>query len=142
MSLNLDDMMAAMGLPVGFGKKSMAKNAKSNNSAKTEKTSEIGKEITDHSDAIGQDQDSDDDFGPQPAVNMDQEELDDLPLSNSVLLKAHSKSVTAVSLDPSGGRLITGGRDNQVVIWDFHAMDKRLHHYKKFEPIEGNPVFF
>lgn len=135
---SIDEMMAAMGLPVGFGKK-----------AKKEKTVEIEKQQAaaalppeiETNDKVQEEESDDDDFGPKPAVDLDEEELNDLPLTNSVILKAHSKSVTAITLDPSGGRLITGGRDHQMYIWDFHTMDKRLYHYKKFEPVEGNPVF-
>lgn len=132
---SLDEMMASMGLPVGFGKKSKKEK---DIMASTPIPTVVQEETTD----VADEEESDDDFGPQPIVNADQEELDELPLSNSVILKAHSKSVTAIALDPSGGRLITGGRDHQMYIWDFHTMDKRLHHYKKFEPIEGNPVCF
>lgn len=133
---SLDEMMASMGLPVGFGKKTKKENAVE--SMLRNQSVEVVKE---ENHVSGDEQESDDDFGPQPLVNVDQEDLDELPLANSVILKAHSKSVTAIALDPSGGRLITGGRDHQMYIWDFHTMDKRLHHYKKFEPIEGNPVW-
>ena len=48
----------------------------------------------------------------------------------------------ALTIDHSGGRLISGGRDHQLYFWDFHLMDQRLRHLKTMEPIEGNPVIF
>jgi WD40 repeat protein len=137
---SIDEMMAAMGLPVGFGKKT--KKEKNIQIEKQQAAAVLAEHVAVDEEEKETDDESDDDYGPKPSVDVDQEELDDLPLSNSVILKAHSKSVTAITLDPSGGRLITGGRDTQMYIWDFHAMDKRLHHYKKFEPVEGNPVIF
>jgi len=138
----MDEMMAAMGLPMGFGKKT--KNEK-NVQIAMQQAAAVQAEIVAENDKekdLDEKSDDDDDFGPKPFVDLDQEELDELPLSNSVVLKAHSKSVTAIALDPSGGRLITGGRDHQMFIWDFHTMDKRLRHYKRFEPVEGNPVLY
>jgi WD40 repeat protein len=135
---SIDEMMAAMGLPVGFGKKT--KSEKKEQFEKQQAAAVQAEPVA--VDEKESDDESDDDFGPKPSVDVDQEELDELPITNSVVLKAHTKSVTALTVDPSGGRLITGGRDNQMYIWDFHTMDKRLHHYKKFEPVEGNPVSF
>lgn len=50
------------------------------------------------------------------------------------------QTVGALTLDHSGGRLVSGSRDNTVTIWDFHSMDQRLRPFKVFEPVEGNPV--
>jgi WD40 repeat protein len=52
-----------------------------------------------------------------------------------------NKTISALSLDHSGGRLITGGRDHEICVWDFHRMDKRLKYIKTFEPVEGNAVY-
>ena len=89
--------------------------------------------------------DSEDEFGPTLPIEKedeDNEELDSLPISHSTSLSGHSKAVTAITLDPSGGRLISGGRDHNMYIWDFHNMDQRKRHWKRFEPVEGNPVLF
>ena len=51
------------------------------------------------------------------------------------------KTISAITIDPAGSRLITGGRDCTVKLWDFNGM---LPPFKPFrtldEPCGGNPV--
>ena len=44
--------------------------------------------------------------------------------------------VSAVALDPSGSRLVTGGYDYEVKFWDFAAMDPSLNSFRSFQPFE------
>ena len=44
--------------------------------------------------------------------------------------------VSAVALDPSGSRLVTGGYDYEVKFWDFAAMDPSLNSFRSFTPFE------
>uniref|UniRef100_A0A8C2H202 WD repeat-containing protein 70 n=1 Tax=Cyprinus carpio TaxID=7962 RepID=A0A8C2H202_CYPCA len=45
-------------------------------------------------------------------------------------------SVSALALDPSGARLVTGGYDYDVRFWDFAGMDAALHAFRSLQPCE------
>ncbi|TYJ56312.1 hypothetical protein B9479_003003 [Cryptococcus floricola] len=72
------------------------------------------------------DDSSDDDFGPE-----DDEER--TPVTHEIVLKDHTKVVSALAVDPSGARVATGSHDYDTKIWDFGGMDHRLKPFKSFE---------
>lgn len=45
-----------------------------------------------------------------------------LPVTHEISLRGHTKPVSALAMDPSGARLITGGMDYVVKLWDFGGM--------------------
>lgn len=47
---------------------------------------------------------------------------DEFPVSHEMVLKTHERAVTTTSLDPAGGRLISGSIDCNVKFHDFSAM--------------------
>lgn len=69
-------------------------------------------------------------------------EMDDykIPLSNEVVLKGHSKVVSALAIDPSGSRVLTGSYDYMVKMYDFQGMNAKLASFREFEPSEGHQV--
>jgi len=44
--------------------------------------------------------------------------------------------VSALSLDPSGARLVTGGYEYDVKFWDFAGMDSSLRSFRTITPCE------
>ena len=52
--------------------------------------------------------------------------------------------VSALALDPSGARLVTGGHDFIVKFWDFAGMDQSLQSFRQIKPCErhGSPIYF
>lgn len=44
--------------------------------------------------------------------------------------------VSALALDPSGARLVTGSFDYDVKFWDFAGMDGALHAFRSLQPCE------
>ncbi|KAJ3017005.1 UNVERIFIED_CONTAM: hypothetical protein HDU68_011900 [Siphonaria sp. JEL0065] len=103
----------------------------------------------------------DDDVGPMPLPsathdNGDDEEeeeeneeeesdeevdTDVLPISRQIKLSDHRRTVSALSLDPSGARLVSGGRDCTVKLWDFHGMNENFRPFRSIdEPCGGNPI--
>ncbi|KAJ3401446.1 hypothetical protein HDV05_000452, partial [Chytridiales sp. JEL 0842] len=101
-------------------------------------------------------EDSDDDMvGPMPApTNADtdedeeeEEEEDDgeeeieFPVAQHISLVDHRRTISALALDPAGSRLITGGRDCAVKMWDFHGMSAPFRPFLGMdEPCGGNPI--
>ena len=47
-----------------------------------------------------------------------------------------SLQVSALGLDPSGARLVTGGYDYDVRFWDFAGMDQALQAFRSLQPCE------
>lgn len=87
--------------------------------------------------------DSDDDDekdGKPPAAAIDTGKEYFMPVSNVVQLKGHTKGISALALDPSGARLLSGGLDYEIRFWDFNGMDSNLRPFKVIEPKEGHTI--
>jgi hypothetical protein len=101
--------------------------------------------------------DSDDDLvGPVPpppgAIKDGEEEdeeeeeereesmVDKIPRSHEIKLVHGSKPITALSLDPSGARVISGGVDYDLKFWDFAGMDPSLRSFRKLRPCESHVI--
>eukprot|EP00744_Colponema_vietnamica_P016053 GILI01022508.1.p1 GENE.GILI01022508.1~~GILI01022508.1.p1 ORF type:complete len:507 (-),score=129.06 GILI01022508.1:144-1664(-) len=52
----------------------------------------------------------------------------------------YPKCVTALALDAGGSRLVTGGNDYKVRLWDFGGMTQEMKHFRAFEPHESHQV--
>ena len=48
--------------------------------------------------------------------------------------------MTALTLDPSGARLVSGSYDYDLKFWDFAGMNSALKPFKTVEPLEGHPI--
>uniref|UniRef100_A0A4W5R786 WD repeat-containing protein 70 n=1 Tax=Hucho hucho TaxID=62062 RepID=A0A4W5R786_9TELE len=48
--------------------------------------------------------------------------------------------VSALALDPSGARLVTGGYDFDVRFWDFAGMDAALNSFRTIQPCECHQI--
>ena len=48
--------------------------------------------------------------------------------------------VSALAMDPSGARVITGGYDYEVRLWDFAGMDSSLQSFRTVRPCERQVV--
>lgn len=101
------------------------------------------------------DDDDDDDFigPPLPPGMKDQnlnkeddstsdseEEAYQLPMSHEMTLDHGTKLVSALAVDPSGSRLVSGGFDYDVRYWDFQGMDQAKEPFRSFCPAEGYPL--
>ncbi|KAI5315662.1 hypothetical protein L3X38_044838 [Prunus dulcis] len=102
--------------------------------------------------------DSDDDDGemigpPRPPVgsNMDDSDSDSasdsklenryrIPLSNEIVLKGHTKVVSALAVDHTGSRVVSGSYDYSVRMYDFQGMNSKLQSFRQLEPSEGHQV--
>uniref|UniRef100_A0A8C5G3W3 WD repeat-containing protein 70 n=1 Tax=Gouania willdenowi TaxID=441366 RepID=A0A8C5G3W3_GOUWI len=48
--------------------------------------------------------------------------------------------VSALALDPSGARLVTGGYDYDVRFWDFAGMDQALNAFRSLQPCDCHQI--
>jgi WD40 repeat protein len=76
-------------------------------------------------------------FGPEfePSEDGDDDESGELfPATHELVLKDHTKVVSALALDPSGARVLSGAHDYDCKLWDFGGMDARCKPFKTWEP--------
>jgi len=79
--------------------------------------------------------DPDEDYG-----NSGQADLPEFPITHELILKDHNKVVSALALDPSGARILSGSHDYDCKLWDFGGMDHRCKPFKSWEPAESYHV--
>jgi WD repeat-containing protein 70 len=58
----------------------------------------------------------------------------DFPISHEIVLKDHTKVISALSVDPSGARIVSGSHDYDCKLWDFGGMDHRCLPFHTWEP--------
>ncbi|UJR34069.1 hypothetical protein I4U23_021479 [Adineta vaga] len=67
-----------------------------------------------------------------------EEENDDLlPISSHVNIIHGLKSVSCLTLDSNGIRMITGGHDETMKMFDFSSMDKSFQSFRTIQPCRG-----
>ena len=71
---------------------------------------------------------------PEFDVSEDEPEEAQFPISHELLLKDHTKVVSALTMDPSGARVVSGSHDYDCKLWDFGGMDWRCKPFKTWEP--------
>lgn len=73
-------------------------------------------------------------------VDVDETQQFRIPLSNEIVLKGHSKVVSALAIDHSGSRVLSGSYDYTVRMYDFQGMNSKLASFRQLEPCEGHQV--
>lgn len=61
-------------------------------------------------------------------------------MSNEIVLKGHTKVVSALAIDHTGSRVVTGSYDYSVRMYDFQGMNAKLQSFRQLEPSEGHQV--
>ncbi|KAK4992951.1 hypothetical protein LTR66_006142 [Elasticomyces elasticus] len=63
------------------------------------------------------------------------ENEDEFPVSHEMVIKTHDRAVTTATIDPSGGRLITGSNDCTLKMHDFASMTPTtIRAFKSVDP--------
>ncbi|KAI2630544.1 WD repeat domain-containing protein [Xylaria nigripes] len=123
-------------LPTSFGKKS--------------KKADIATQLDRSRRTVNQDavetarrQDSSCDSASNPSSDSDGDSDDDsdedeYPTSHEMVIKTHDRAVTTLSLDPAGGRLISGSIDCTVKLHDFSSMTPTtIRAFKSIDPFQS-----
>ncbi|TCD70036.1 hypothetical protein EIP91_005017, partial [Steccherinum ochraceum] len=76
----------------------------------------------------------DDGFEPEFDASDEESDLPAFPVTHELIMKDHTKVVSALALDPSGARVISGSHDYDCKLWDFGGMDLRCKPFKTWEP--------
>ncbi|KAI1644758.1 WD40 repeat-like protein [Daldinia loculata] len=129
-----DDPMRAF-LPTSFGKKhreadiaaqiDRSKRAVDEPTVRKLKSREVDSDSTSDSE-----NDSDD----------DPDDEDEYPTSHEMVIKTHDRAVTSLSLDPAGGRLISGSIDCTVKLHDLSSLTPTtIRAFRSVDPYETKP---
>uniref|UniRef100_A0A8C6EJ68 WD repeat-containing protein 70 n=1 Tax=Microcebus murinus TaxID=30608 RepID=A0A8C6EJ68_MICMU len=70
----------------------------------------------------------------------EEEEDDEEEVSISLIFFLKKYQVSALGLDPSGARLVTGGYDYDVKFWDFAGMDASFKAFRSLQPCECHQI--
>ncbi|CAL4933721.1 unnamed protein product [Urochloa decumbens] len=81
------------------------------------------------------DDDDDDDMDDDGDVGFNR-----IPLSNEIVLRGHTKVVSALAVDHTGSRVLSGSYDYTVRMYDFQGMNSKLQSFRQLEPFEGHQV--
>ncbi|XP_067340602.1 WD repeat-containing protein 70 isoform X1 [Channa argus] len=87
---------------------------------------------TAHSDDDDDEEEAEDDSDDNPVKK--------IPDTHEITLQHGTKTVSALGLDPSGARLVTGGYDYDVRFWDFAGMDQSLQAFRSLQPCECHQI--
>jgi len=80
------------------------------------------------------DKDSDDD-SDDDSDSDDYDDEEEFPVSHDLTLKTHDRPITSISLDQSGGRMVTASSDCKVNLHDFASMTPTtLRAFKSVDP--------
>ncbi|KAL4069376.1 WD40-repeat-containing domain protein [Scleroderma citrinum] len=58
----------------------------------------------------------------------------EFPITHEATLKEHTKVISALALDPSGARVLSGSHDYDCKLWDFGGMTTQTRSFKTWEP--------
>ena len=58
----------------------------------------------------------------------------EFPVTHEATLKEHTKVISALALDPSGARVLSGSHDYDCKLWDFGGMTSHPRSFKTWEP--------
>ena len=78
--------------------------------------------------------DAEPEYDPSEPEYEAEEDHPQFPTTHEIILKDHTKVVSALTLDPSGARVLSGSHDYDVKLWDFGGMDSRCKPFKSWEP--------
>ncbi|XP_008284694.1 WD repeat-containing protein 70 isoform X1 [Stegastes partitus] len=84
--------------------------------------------------------DDDDEEEAQDDDDDDNNPVKKIPDTHEITLQHGTKTVSALGLDPSGARLVTGGYDYDVRFWDFAGMDQALQAFRSLQPCECHQI--
>lgn len=72
----------------------------------------------------------DDSTSEEEEAHPEAEDAYQLPITHEAVLEGHSKTVTAIDLDHSGSRVLTGSTDYRVFLYDFNGMKNDMKSFR------------
>lgn len=79
--------------------------------------------------------DDDSDDGDDDSDDDEEDEEDEYPVSHEMIFKTHDRAVTSITLDASGGRMVTGSNDCTLKFHDFASLTpSTIRAFKSVDP--------
>ncbi|KAF3065126.1 hypothetical protein GL218_01538 [Daldinia childiae] len=129
-----DDPMRAF-LPTSFGKK----HREADIAAQIDRSRRTADEPTVQK-AKPQESDSNNTSDSENDSDDDSDDEDEYPTSHEMVIKTHDRAVTSLSLDPAGGRLISGSIDCTVKLHDLSSLTPTtIRAFRSVDPYETKP---
>ncbi|KAI1661629.1 WD40 repeat-like protein [Daldinia decipiens] len=126
-----DDPMRAF-LPTSFGKK----HREADIAAQIDRSKRTVDEPTVHK-PKSQESDSNSTSDSENDSDDDSDDEDEYPTSHEMVIKTHDRAVTSLSLDPAGGRLISGSIDCTVKLHDLSSLTpSTIRAFRSVDPYE------
>lgn len=88
--------------------------------------------VSDSGDVSGEEED--DAAHDEPEYDPSLPSEPDFPFTHEATLKEHTKVISALALDPSGARVLSGSYDYDCKLWDFGGMTTQTRSFKTWEP--------
>ncbi|CEP18475.1 hypothetical protein [Parasitella parasitica] len=131
-------------MPTSFGKQQEKKDAfsefektKREDATAAAKVDQKKKKESKQSDATNANDAAADDSDNSDDDDEDEQQIassDVLPTSHEIKLSDHHRTVSALTLDPSGTRLVSGSYDYDMKFWDFAGMDRSFKPFRTVQP--------
>lgn len=125
-----------MNLPISFGKKTTQANKKKK---EKEPKDQINTQIVSQEfekvkkDDLPQISQESEEIKTSKIIN-NRYNIDDLPITKEYSFEIHKKAVTALGLDRSGTRMVSGSQDGSIIkFYDFSSMDKSMKHFRDLD---------
>lgn len=85
---------------------------------------------------FGEDGEGDEDIasGIPDIEAVSDEDISTFPISHELVLRDHTKVISALTLDLSGARVLSGSHDYDCKLWDFGGMNASVKPFKTWEP--------
>ncbi|BGP01943.1 hypothetical protein RTBOTA2_005286 [Rhodotorula toruloides] len=138
------------GLPLAFGKKAPPKKADTSRIATTKRADAPVQPASKQIAAVESEVEDVAPVRESPAVEAAEgagageasgaggEGRDELPVTHEVVMKDHTKTVSALSVDPAGARVVSGSYDYDCKLWDFGGMNASFKPFRTFECRPGH----
>ncbi|GAA6046900.1 hypothetical protein JCM3770_003419 [Rhodotorula araucariae] len=127
------------GLPLAFGKKAPQKLT-ADTAARFDTTKRTDALPAAAPVAARNDTDDESPAAPRPELDARADDPDHLPVTHEVIMKDHTKTVSALAIDPAGARVVSGSYDYDCKMWDFGGMNASFKPFRTFEARPGHQV--
>ncbi|KAG6334921.1 hypothetical protein ID866_4163 [Astraeus odoratus] len=85
-------------------------------------------------DNLSEEEKDDSDTDDEPEYDPSFSSAPEFPITHEAILKEHTKVISALALDHSGARVLSGSHDYDCKLWDFGGMTTQTRSFKTWEP--------
>eukprot|EP00923_Selenidium_pygospionis_P044323 GHVN01076597.1.p1 GENE.GHVN01076597.1~~GHVN01076597.1.p1 ORF type:complete len:471 (-),score=70.17 GHVN01076597.1:973-2385(-) len=153
------EMMGMMDLPVSFGKSTSVRKparqtpvrcqehspsiaqvgVRAAKRSPDKRTRQLIASDDENEDTTGSTGGENDELHGQPPILLEGEKSR-LPTKKEAVIPAHQKRISALAANPKCSRVVTGGFDYKVRLWDFNGMTSTMKSFRDIDPADAHPI--